>query len=554
MPLVCSCSDTDEVLTPGMDSAFRVGAKEISFLRSEGKTNLYIVAPSKPTLSSDQPWLTLSDPVLNGSSDMTYVTEVCVQANSSYDDRSATITITCGTESANVNVVQSTAEGLIINEVTPSKTVSADGGIVTVKLQATGEYSISLPNGVAINDSRSLTQSEVVLNVASNITSQEKTLDVVFTLKADNSISATVTLTQLPNEGLIGKTATQIASMMYNGINIGNTLEAIGGETAWGADKINRQYIKAMKNAGFNALRVPVSWSENMDANNVISQQWLDRVYEVVGYAIDEGMFVMINDHWDNGWLDDHYTEGYRQDLADKLYTMWVQVAQKMANYDQHLLMAGFNEPPIEKEAHLATLMQYQQVFVDAVRSTGGLNEDRILVLSGPSTDSEKTVNWAFDVPQDPSADRLMVEVHFYSPYQFVMMEEDADWSPTFWFWGEPNHKEGSTHNSTWGEEDYVHDNFAAMYNKFGVRGIPAIVGEYGSIIRSNLTGEDYDLHMESRRYWSRTVVKEAKNNGMVPFYWDTPNGLFRRSDGTILDQKMIDAVMLGANEGIYPY
>lgn len=343
-------------------------------------------------------------------------------------------------------------------------------------------------------------------------------------------------------------TAKELAPEMGIGINIGNTLESIGGETAWGAALINRDYIRGLKDAGYRSVRIPCSWNLYMDEAGTIDARWLDRVHEVVGYAVDEDMFVVLNDHWDNGWLENDIPNGYNKALAERLTTMWTQIAEKMEHFDQHLLFAGLNEPNCDNATHATTLKRYEQDFIKAVRATGGNNADRILVIQCPGTDIEKTVSYKFTLPGDTSADRLMAEVHFYSPYNFCLMEEDASWGKTFWFWGKGNHVSGSAHNPTWGEEAWVDARFAEMKQMFADKGIPVVLGEYACMERSELEGtNDWEMHQKSRAYWTEYITHHSLLSGMIPFYWDIPyKGIFDRNDGTLLRPEMVQAMMSG--------
>lgn len=343
-------------------------------------------------------------------------------------------------------------------------------------------------------------------------------------------------------------TAKEIAAEMGIGMNIGNTLESVGGETAWGAAMINRDYIRAIKAAGYRSVRIPCSWNMYMDEDGIIDAAWLERVHEVVGYAVDEDLYVLLNDHWDNGWLENDIPNGYKEAKVAILKSMWTQIAEKMEHFDQHLLFAGLNEPNCDSSTHARTLKRYEQDFVDAVRATGGNNVDRILVIQCPQTDIEKTVSYKFTMPDDSSADRIMAEVHFYSPYNFCLMENDESWGKTFWFWGSGNHVSGSAHNPTWGEESWVDARFAEMKKMYADAGIPVVLGEYACMERSELEGtKDWDMHQKSRQYWIEYVTYHSLLSGMIPFYWDIPyKGIFDRNDGTVLTPELVNAMMSG--------
>ncbi|HJT72802.1 MAG TPA: cellulase family glycosylhydrolase, partial [Chitinophaga sp.] len=236
----------------------------------------------------------------------------------------------------------------------------------------------------------------------------------------------------------MGSTAVQLAAKFKLGWNIGNTLEAIGGETAWGNPLITESYIQLVKQQGFNAIRLPCSWDKYSDkATAKIQDAWLNRVKQVVQYCVNNDMYVLLNIHWDGGWLENNINTQKKDSVNAKQKAFWEQIATTMRDFDEHLLFASANEPAVDNAEQMAILASYHQTFVDAVRSTGGRNSYRVLVMQGPSTNIEKTNDLMNTLPTDPVKDRMMVEVHYYSPSQFcLLMDGDADWGKMFYYWG----------------------------------------------------------------------------------------------------------------------
>jgi len=347
-------------------------------------------------------------------------------------------------------------------------------------------------------------------------------------------------------------TAQQIASKISIGCNLGNTLEAICGEDAWGAGHTSQQLIDSMKAAGFNTIRIPVAWFCHSDTiSSTIDEDWLARVKEVVDYCINDDLYVIINAHWDKGWLENRVNIANQTEVNERQEAYWTQIAEYFKNYDEHLLFAGANEPNVHDATAMSVLMTYHQTFIDAVRATGGNNSSRTLIIQGPSTDIEETNKLMKALPTDQISDRLMVEVHYYTPYQFCLMDKDADWGKMFYYWGKGNHSTTDVaRNATWGEESDVEKFFGMMKTKFVDKGIPVIIGEYGAYKRNITSPSDKALHDASVEYYHRYVVKSACNKGIIPYFWDTPGGLFNRSNGKILDQGVLNAIMLGAKEG----
>jgi endoglucanase len=346
-------------------------------------------------------------------------------------------------------------------------------------------------------------------------------------------------------------TVNQVSSKMKVGWNLGNTLESICGETAWGAAVTNQELIDSVKASGFNTIRLPVAWFCHSDTiNNVIDEDWLARVKEVVDYCIKDSMYVIINAHWDKGWLENRVNEANQSQVNERQGAYWTQIAEYFKKYDEHLLFAGTNEPNVHDAAAMSVLMTYHQTFIDAVRATGGNNSSRTLIVQGPSTDIEETNKLMNSMPTDRIANRLMVEVHYYTPYQFCLMDKDADWGKMFYYWGKDNHsKNDVSRNATWGEESDVEKYFGYMKKKFVDKGIPVILGEFGAYKRELSPPSDQMLNNVSVEYYYKYVVKSAISKGIIPYCWDTPGGLYNRHNGMIIDKGIVDAIMQGAKE-----
>jgi len=353
----------------------------------------------------------------------------------------------------------------------------------------------------------------------------------------------------------MSSTAVQLAAKIKLGWNIGNTLEATGGETAWGNPKVTKALIDLVKANGFNAIRIPCSWNQNM-ANSSTAQikaEWLTRVKEVVQYCVDNDMYVLVNIHWDGGWLENNCTDAKKVENNAKQKAFWEQIATSLRDFDEHLLFASANEPNVDDATQMAVLNSYHQTFIDAVRATGGKNANRTLVVQGPSTDIDKTNKLMLTLPTDKVSNRMMVEVHYYTPYQFCLMDKDADWGKMFYYWGANYHSTTDiAHNATWGEEADLDKLFKSIKTQFVDKGIPVILGEFGAIRRSNLTGSDLTLHLDSRAFFLKYVVKQAKANGILPFYWDAGNlgvntmSLFDRIKNNVYDSQALNALLDG--------
>lgn len=356
------------------------------------------------------------------------------------------------------------------------------------------------------------------------------------------------------NSNMSSLSALDFAALMGQGWNLGNSLESIvangdelsGNETSWGNAVVSKTLIDAVKAAGFNTIRIPVSWSHKLDdpESYKISWAWKQRVEEVVNYALDNDMYVMINVHWDGGWAD-HPDNEHQEAINTKLAALWKQIAIYFRDYDDHLLFAGTNE--VHEEGYYGTPSaenlevqnSFNQTFVDVVRATGGRNAYRFLVVQSYNTNIDLAVS-DLTLPTDETPDRLMAEVHFYDPYDFALQESGSYKTQ----WGN-----GYTDVSDWGQEAWVDEAFGKMKTNFVDQGTPVILGEYGAILRTDLTSGLAE-HIAARNYYLNYVTRAAIENGMIPCYWDngaTGNnsmGLFNRSTGEVVHQDALDAII----------
>lgn len=339
-----------------------------------------------------------------------------------------------------------------------------------------------------------------------------------------------------------GLTSVELTKRMGIGWNVGNSLDAIGGETAWGNPLITQQLINSVKAAGFKTIRLPVAWSKfSNEANFTIQTAWMDRVEQVVNYALNADMYVVMNIHWDGGWMQP--TNAQSAYVNNRLKIMWTQIATRFANYDDRLLFAGTNEVMVDGDYGTPTAEYYtvqnsfNQTFVTTVRATGGKNATRHLVVQGFNTNIDHTVNFA-KIPTDTVSNRLMMEVHYYDPYNFTL-----NTSSNITQWGKIATNPSAT--ETWANESYTDAQFQKMKTNFVDKGIGVILGEYGVVSRTNVAD-----HETYRNYWNEYITKSAYSHGLVPVYWDNGYGgnggmaIFDRASGAQLYPNLIQAIV----------
>lgn len=337
---------------------------------------------------------------------------------------------------------------------------------------------------------------------------------------------------------------------MAPGINLGNTLEAYNTtgtmpyttsqEGYWGQPAANQAIFNAYAAAGFKSVRIPVAWTEYADANGNIAPFWMARVTQVVNYARNAGLTVIINIHWDGGWIDAQ--SSLQAGVQAKMTNFWTQIANNFKSYDNHVLFAGMNEiqdstnayqPP--KGTDCAVENSYNQTFVNAVRATGGNNATRPLVVQAYQTNVDVSVSCNATLPTDTASNALIMEIHYYDPYDFTINDKS-----NIWQWG--SIATDSTATETWANESYVDTEFQKLNDTFISKGIPVIMGEYGAYNKPAYPGMS-----TYTQYWDKYVTHSAVQHGVVPIYWDT-GGLFDRNTGAQLDSATISTIINAAH------
>lgn len=357
----------------------------------------------------------------------------------------------------------------------------------------------------------------------------------------------------------------QIVEAMGPGWNLGNQLESVTDnvpeETNWGNPVITEKLIQSVKAAGFKSIRIPVSYFAKIDDDKdyTIDSKWLDRVQEVVDYCIKNDLYAVLNIHGDGyntidgSWL---LCNGKNQTEIKKKYKkVWKQIAERFKNYDEHLLFESMNEEfdgsySEPNKEYYQNINDYNQIFVDTVRKTGDNNTKRWLIIPGWNTNIDYTAgDYGFKLPTDQYRDksidkeeqRIMISVHYYSPWDFCGGENGVITQ-----WG--NEADDPSKTSTTCDETYMKNQLNLMKTTFADKGYPVFIGEYGSIGKTS-----YDSENEYyRAYFARKLCQLSRKNGCIPMYWDNGYngvhgfGLFDRTTCEITQPVIIDAIMEG--------
>ena len=340
--------------------------------------------------------------------------------------------------------------------------------------------------------------------------------------------------------------AEKAVAAMKIGWNLGNTLDAFQGETAWGNPLTTPELIQAVADLGFGAVRVPVTWTQHMGGapDYTIDKTWMDRVEEVVGYVLDAGLYAIINLHHDGAdnaeeveWIILGDTTGT---VEDRFAKVWSQIAERFKDHDDHLIFEsmneihdGYNTPPDEYYDDVNNL---NQIFVDIVRESGSANAERLLLVPGYNTNIQQTFI-GFEKPTDTAEGKLILSVHYYDPWSFAGAADTQTWGAD------------SPGSDASGQEDWVDRIFDGVRTRYIEKGLPVIVGEYGAVRQ-----EGYD---DYRRYYIEYVTKAVHDSGAVPMFWDNgiigeggePFGLIDRTDNSVAFPEILDAMMRAVND-----
>ena len=562
---VCTSScKPEEVVQPELI----VAKEEIPFTKNAGSILLAIKTNVKWRASSNESWCTLSP--ASGEAGSRQIA-VWVTENTSVAVREAIITITAGSLSKQVKVIQ--AQKVVFTISQKEFNVPGQGGEITVTIQASQDFTTAIQAAWITQKSISADKKTQIFTVAENDLDSLREGTITFT---SGSMTEIVSVRQTTKDFSIppDKTGMEsdskvLAKKINLGWNLGNTLEAIGGETAWGNPKASKALIDLVKASGFNAVRIPCAWDQYLENQTTykIKDLWLARVKEVVDYCIENDMYAILNIHWDGGWLENNPTPDKQAEVNKKRKAIWEQIALYFRNYDERLLFAGTNEVHTTfgnpTQANFDVQMSYNQTFVDAVRFTGGKNAYRNLIIQAYNTNIDQAVAY-LKISTDYVPDRLMVEVHHYDPWNFCGLEKDETWGKYAALWGQPYEQYAigvlAGRAATWGKEDYLKTQFNKMKTSFVDKGYPVILGEYGVIRRTTYSGDALMHHLDSRAYYLRYVTEQAKNYGLIPFYWDNGStgnlafGIIDRKTNRIADEKALNALIEGSVAGTYPY
>lgn len=316
-------------------------------------------------------------------------------------------------------------------------------------------------------------------------------------------------------------TAKEVVAQMKIGWNLGNTMDSLNStafktakpsvwETAWGNPVTSEKLVDTILGQGFNVIRIPVSWVDHIlpGEEHKIEEKWMNRVREIVDYAYKRGAYVILNTHHE-GWYDPYYDN---QESAEQLLrAVWTQIATRFQDYDEHLIFEGMNEPrkrntPLEwnggDEEGWNVVNYLNGVFIETVRTAGGKNEHRMLMIPGYAANCSVGIKH-LTVPENDN--KIIVSVHAYEPYDFALNTNGR----------------GLWNNDTWAIDNLMKN----LEELFLSKDIPVIIGEMGAMHKP-VEGNE-----ASRAEWAEYYIRKAAEYGVPCVWWD--NGLFE-GDGEL--------------------
>lgn len=431
-------------------------------------------------------------------------------------------------------------KGVALNKTSASVTV---GKSITLKPTVTGVKNYTLQWSTSDKTIATVSKSGKVTGVkVGNVTVTVKIKDTKYkasckvTVKKASAVSSSSNTSK--NTAASSGDALDFVKNIKIGWNLGNTLDCTGSwingdlahETAWGNPKTTEEMIKAVKKAGFNAVRIPTSWGEHLDSKNNISKEWLDRVQTVIDYAYKNDMYVILNTHHETDWI---IPSKDSKEMSERFTSIWKQIAERFKDYDEHLIFEGLNEPRTVGSANewnsgtadeRKVINKYNKLFVETVRKSGGNNKLRYLMITPYCANSGGAAINDLEIPDDS---RIIISVHAYLPYNMAL-------------------NTGSKVSSfTDNDKQEIDSMFKRLSDKFISKGIPVIAGEFGSVNKKNDA---------ERAKLAKYYVSAAKKAGVPCFWWDNGNDsssgeaflLLNRKTAKMEHDKIVKALMEG--------
>jgi len=499
---------------------------ELTFGPEGGTKQVAVTSGVQPTVTCQNDWVTVKAGAVSGN---TYQYSVTAGAYNGLLDRSATVRVQADKQSVLVSVLQTHP---VIALAVDRTSVSFDrkGGEVTLTVTSASQPTvkadaswIGLETGWMDKDHHT----PVKISVGARRTTEAGAGTVTITCGSE---SATVAVSEealvIPSAPATALTPQIVFDAMAPGWNMGNQMDAVSNnvadETVWGNPKCTQATMDGVKAAGFKAVRICTTWAGHIGSapDYTVEKAWMDRVAEIVGYAEKAGLVAIVNTHHDeNIWQD--ISKCYGDPAANEtamrmLFRVWTQIAERFKDKGEWLVFESLNEIQDggwgwsdafkkDPDAQYQVLNAWNQLFVNAVRATGGNNATRWLGVPGYAANPGFTIA-GLVLPQDyTSANRLMVAVHDYDPYDYTLRD------PLVRQWG---HTAQSGLRPGGDNEKAVVGVFDNLKSAYLDKGIPVYLGEMGC---SRHEAADFPY----QKYYMEYFCKAAADRLLPMYLWD---------------------------------
>ena len=499
---------------------------ELTFGPEGGTQQVFVTSGIQPTVTSQNDWVAVKPGSVSGN---TYQYSVTAAAYNGLLDRSATVRVQSDKQSVLISVLQ-THPVIALSVDKTSVSFDRKGGEVTLTVTSMSQPTVQadaawivLETGWMDKDHHTPVKIKVAPNRMTAAGSGTVTIDC-------GSERATVSVSEealvIPSSTATAITPQIVFDAMAPGWNMGNQMDAVSkgvaDETVWGNPKCTQATMDGVKAAGFKAVRICTTWAGHIGSapDYTLEQAWLDRVVEIVGYAEKAGLVAIVNTHHDESeWQDiakcyDNPAENERTEAM--LFRVWTQIADRLKDKGEWLVFESLNEiqdggwgwsDAFKKDpnAQYKVLNKWNQIFVNAVRATGGNNATRWLGVPGYAANPGFTIA-GLVLPRDyTSANRLMVAVHDYDPYDYTLKD------PLVRQWG---HTAQSGLRPGGNNEKAVVDVFDNLKAAYLDKGIPVYLGEMGC---SRHEAADFPY----QKYYMEYFCKAAADRLLPMYLWD---------------------------------
>ena len=530
---------------------------ELSFDATGGTQDLVLTSGIKPTVSCSDNWITLAE---GSYASNTLSVKVTAKENTGTTERSGSIRVIGEKQSLMIAVKQGFPQVKLSVDKT-SASFDRFGGMAEITVTSSQQPTVTSDAswcGASVGTIDGQHQTKVSILAGANRTQEARKATITVSCGTEKvTVSVSGEAGQTP---AVASTTALTPQMVFEtigpGWNMGNHMDAISNgiaaETVWGNDKCTQATFERVKAAGFQAVRICTTWEGHIGEAPayLIEEKWIGRVEEIVGYAEKAGLVAIVNTHHDESYWQDiskcYNNPTQNEKVKEEIFTFWTQVANRFKDKGEWLIFESFNEIQdggwgwsaafqADPQKQYDVLNGWNQVFVDAVRATGGNNATRWLGVPGYAASPTFTIP-GLVVPKDyTSANRLMVAVHDYDPYNYTLND------PLVRRFG---HTAERSLRCAEDDEAGLRWTFDQLKQTYIDKGIPVYLGEMGC---SRHADADYPF----QKYYMEYFCKAAADRGLPMFLWDNgasgigaeKHGYINHGTGAFLDAKAEELV-----------